>query len=57
MCFDGNKISITVSSGYALHDFRSSFNFDELLKCADKYLYQSKKQGRDLHTGGVADQM
>jgi len=33
--------------------FRSSFNFDELLKCADKYLYQSKKQGRDLHTGGV----
>jgi len=53
MCIDGNKISITVSSGYALHDFRSIFYFDELLKCADKYLYQSKKQGRDLHRGGV----
>lgn len=51
--FDGDKISMTVSSGYALHDFKCAFDFDGLLKCADAYLYQSKKQGVSSHNGGV----
>jgi diguanylate cyclase (GGDEF)-like protein len=51
--FDGHEISITVSSGYALHDFSCVFDFDMLLKCADKFLYKSKSQGGNFCTGGL----
>ena len=51
--FDGHEISITVSSGYALHDFTSAFDFDLLLKCADEYLYKSKSQGGNFYTGDM----
>lgn len=51
--FDKNNISVTVSSGFALHDINSDFNFYNLLKCADNYLYQSKKQGKNAKNGGM----
>lgn len=51
--FEKNNISVTVSSGFALHDINSNFNFYNLLKCADNYLYQSKKQGKNAKNGGM----
>jgi len=45
--YDGVSFRVTVSVGVALYPSRDVTSKDELLKAADKALYQSKEDGRD----------
>lgn len=56
-----NKLSIeydqlimtpTISVGYALHEKEGEFDLGRLLKRADKYLYQTKRSGKNSFVGG-----
>lgn len=48
--FDKKKIPITISIGLATYDKKNFKNEQALIKAADKCLYESKHQGRNLVT-------
>jgi len=45
-------ITPTISVGYALHKKNNEFDLGHLLKQADKYLFQSKRSGKNGFIGG-----
>ena len=49
LCFisDGNKFSVTLSAGVALHNSDSEDSFENTLKRADIKLYEAKTTGRN----------
>jgi len=51
--FDGHILPITCSIGFAMQEEQHKFLLQDLLDCADKYLYQSKENGRNTVTGGI----
>lgn len=49
--YDGEEIKPTISVGYALHKKDIEFDLGDLLKEADKYLYETKHTGKNNFIG------
>lgn len=53
--YEDRTINPTISAGYVLHEPESEFNLGQLLKQADKLLYQSKGTGKNNSIGDVLE--
>ncbi|MBB6521264.1 tetratricopeptide repeat-containing diguanylate cyclase [Pseudoteredinibacter isoporae] len=49
--FEGNPLSLTCSIGYSILKNRSEFSLDDIISAADRYLYESKKDGKNTSSG------
>jgi len=50
--YDNSIITPTISVGYALHKKNNEFDLGRLLKQADKYLFETKRTGKNSFIGG-----
>lgn len=49
--FEGNPLSLTCSIGYSILKNRGEFSLDDIISSADRYLYESKKDGKNTSSG------
>ncbi|GAA6154239.1 tetratricopeptide repeat-containing diguanylate cyclase [Pseudoteredinibacter isoporae] len=49
--YEGNPLSLTASIGYSILKDRSEFSLDKIISSADRFLYDSKKEGKNTSSG------